>query len=197
MGNDPRYTPTTTFETFPFPDGLTPIFPRRKLQRTHFNCNRAGRKAARQLRNAWLNPSDLVSREPEVALGYPDRLLPRDVAAAVKLRERTLTKLYNDRPKWLVDAHADLDRAVSAAYGWPADISEEDALQELLDLNLARAGIASSTTNKSYVIGRSAFEKISAVEGIHLSEPMKEALKEIDTDQNHHAIVDRLKQVRR
>ena len=23
-GNDPRYTPTTTFETFPFPAGLTP-----------------------------------------------------------------------------------------------------------------------------------------------------------------------------
>ena len=26
-GNDPRYTPTTTFETFPFPDGLSPDIP--------------------------------------------------------------------------------------------------------------------------------------------------------------------------
>ena len=26
-GNDPRYTPTTTFETFPFPPGLTPNIP--------------------------------------------------------------------------------------------------------------------------------------------------------------------------
>ncbi|WP_367714460.1 DNA methyltransferase [Nitratireductor sp. GISD-1A_MAKvit] len=26
-GNDPRYTPTTTFETFPFPEGLTPDIP--------------------------------------------------------------------------------------------------------------------------------------------------------------------------
>ena len=25
--NDPRYTPTTTFETFPFPDGLSPHIP--------------------------------------------------------------------------------------------------------------------------------------------------------------------------
>jgi hypothetical protein len=24
VGNDPRYTPTTTFETFPFPAGITP-----------------------------------------------------------------------------------------------------------------------------------------------------------------------------
>jgi len=43
------------------------------------------------------------------------------------------------RPQWLVDAHRDLDAAVAAAYGWPADISEEDALAKLLELNLARA----------------------------------------------------------
>ena len=29
VGNDPRYTPTTTFETFPFPEGLTPNIPPR------------------------------------------------------------------------------------------------------------------------------------------------------------------------
>ena len=28
-GNDPRYTPTTTFETFPFPEGLSPDVPAR------------------------------------------------------------------------------------------------------------------------------------------------------------------------
>jgi type II restriction/modification system DNA methylase subunit YeeA len=27
IGNDPRYTPSTTFETFPFPEGLTPNIP--------------------------------------------------------------------------------------------------------------------------------------------------------------------------
>jgi hypothetical protein len=55
------------------------------------------------------------------------------------LRERTLTNLYNQRPQWLVDAHRDLDAAVAAAYGWPTDISEEDALAKLLELNLERA----------------------------------------------------------
>ena len=59
--------------------------------------------------------------------------------AAAQLRERTLTNLYNQRPQWLVDAHRDLDVAVADAYGWPADISEEEALGKLLDLNLARA----------------------------------------------------------
>ncbi len=27
VGNDPRYTPSTTFETFPFPENLTPNIP--------------------------------------------------------------------------------------------------------------------------------------------------------------------------
>ena len=31
VGNDPRYTPSTTFETFPFPEGLTPEHPRHRL----------------------------------------------------------------------------------------------------------------------------------------------------------------------
>ena len=57
------------------------------------------------------------------------------------LRERTLTNLYNQRPQWLIDAHRDVDAAVAAAYGWPADISEEDALAKLLELNLARAAV--------------------------------------------------------
>ncbi|MBI3275711.1 MAG: hypothetical protein HYZ60_07180 [Methylocystis sp.] len=37
-----------------------------------------------------------------------------------------------------MDAHAELDRAVAAAYGWPKDISTEDALARLLELNLDR-----------------------------------------------------------
>jgi len=51
---------------------------------------------------------------------------------------RTLTNLYNERPTWLVHAHAALDAAVFAAYGWPADLLHEDVLARLLDLNLER-----------------------------------------------------------
>lgn len=71
--------------------------------------------------------------------GYPDRLLPRDDAAAAVLAKRTLTNLDNARPAWLANAHADLDAAVAAAYGWPSDITEDDALERLLALNLERA----------------------------------------------------------
>jgi hypothetical protein len=75
---------------------------------------------------------------PEVVPGYPERLLPANDAATATLKTRTLTNLYNERPAWLASAHRDLDAAVAFAYGWPADVSNEDALARLLELNLAR-----------------------------------------------------------
>src|SRR5262249_41088992 len=41
--------------------------------------------------------------------------------------------------QWLLDAHHDLDEAVAVAYGWQSDISEEEALSKLFELNLSRA----------------------------------------------------------
>jgi len=81
---------------------------------------------------------------PEMVLGS-DRLLPVDDAAAAVLKKRTLTNLYNERPTWLANAHHDLDAAVAAAYGWPKDISEEDALARLLKLNRERAAAEAKT----------------------------------------------------
>jgi type II restriction/modification system DNA methylase subunit YeeA len=141
VGNDPRYTPTTRFETFPFPSGLTPNIPAKDYADDPRAIAIA--KAAKRLddlRNAWLNPPDLVDVVPEIVPGYPDRILPKTEAAAAELKKRTLTNLYNQHPQWLADAHRDLDAAVAAAYGWPADISEEGALAKLFELNLARAG---------------------------------------------------------
>ena len=66
---------------------------------------------------------------------YP-RLEPRDADCAAKLKDRTLTKLYNERPAWLDLAHKKLDAAVAAAYGWPADLTDEQILEKLLALNL-------------------------------------------------------------
>ena len=50
---------------------------------------------------------------------------------------RTLTKLYNERPSWLAQAHAALDAAVAAACAW-ADYTPQmadEALQRLKDGN--------------------------------------------------------------
>lgn len=93
-------------------------------------------------RERWLNPPEWV--EPLAArVDAPDdfadvpaeaRPLVRQsaiMAAAakdLKLKKRTLTNLYNERPTWLKLAHEALDRAVLAAYAatdpggdWPED----------------------------------------------------------------------------
>jgi type II restriction/modification system DNA methylase subunit YeeA len=117
-------------------------------------------KELNELRENWLNPPEwTVERilefpasvngpwaryvvEPnEKGLGrarYP-RLEPRDAECAAKLKKRTLTNLYNKPPAWLDLAHKKLDAAVAAAYGWPADLSDDQILERLLALNLERA----------------------------------------------------------
>jgi hypothetical protein len=109
-----RYTPTTCFETFPFPwpPGQEPKDDPRVEAIAH---------AARELiekRDRWLNPEGATENE---------------------LKKRTLTNLYNQRPTWLELAHRKLDEAVLDAYGWPHDVSDEEILARLLALNLDRA----------------------------------------------------------
>lgn len=110
-----RYTPTTCFETFPFPwpPGTEPTL-------NTNDCIAAVASAAAELnrlREGWLNPPGVTAAE---------------------LKRRTLTNLYNQRPAWLANAHAQLDAAVFDAYGWRADLSDEEILGRLLALNLER-----------------------------------------------------------
>ena len=166
VGNDPRYTPTTCFETFPFPVGLTPadtanqrteaieggaLIPADLPATVRPQASAIARAAQRlvALRDAWLNPPEWAERVPEVVpLGmsvspYPDRIVARPGFEA-ELAQRTLTKLYNQRPAWLAHAHAVLDAAVAAAYGWadytPA-MADEELLRRLLALNRERAAV--------------------------------------------------------
>jgi hypothetical protein len=129
----------------PIPDGLTPDIP----ASAYADDPRAQAIAAaaadlNSKREAWLNPPDLVRREPEVVPGYPDRILPRDDAAAEVLRKRTLTNLYNQRPAWLDHAHRALDQAVAEAYGWGDDwrsgaLDDDAILARLFALSQALA----------------------------------------------------------
>ncbi|HME22449.1 MAG TPA: type IIL restriction-modification enzyme MmeI [Acetobacteraceae bacterium] len=140
----PRYTPTTTFETFPFPEGLTPNLPAAAYaDNPHAQAIAAAARELVERRDLWLNPPDLVERVPEVVPGFPDRIVPRNARAAAMLKSRTLTNLYNMRgtPEgaWLDNLHRALDEAVAAAYGWPADLSDDEVLSRLLALNLERS----------------------------------------------------------
>ncbi|HWW02797.1 MAG TPA: DNA methyltransferase [Candidatus Acidoferrum sp.] len=148
-----RYTPTTCFETFAFP------FPTPEQEA----AIAAVAKELNDLRERWLNPPewtvenilefsgtkggpwdryvDLATVDPKTGVGtvrYP-RLEPRQADCAAKLKRRTLTNLYNERPTWLDSAHKKLDAAVASAYGWPADLTDHQILEKLLALNQERA----------------------------------------------------------
>jgi type II restriction/modification system DNA methylase subunit YeeA len=143
VGNDPTYNNETCFETFPFPEGLTPNIPAASYaQDPRAIAIAEAARALTEARDRWLNPAELVEHVAEVVPGFPDRIVPRNPAAAQTLKKRTLTNLYNTRgtPEgaWLDALHRRLDDAVAAAYGWPADISPDDALAALLALNHAR-----------------------------------------------------------
>lgn len=141
----PRYTPTTCFETFPlpWPPGKEP---------SGSPLAQAIAQAAKDLneqREQWLNPPawiDAIAKKIDAQDDFADvaavsgeeaRRLIREsaiMAAAAKdpkLKKRTLTNLYNERPTWLRLAHRRLDEAVLAAYasvdptpgggGWAAE----------------------------------------------------------------------------
>lgn len=147
VGNDPQYTPSLGFETFPFPEGLTPDIPAADYAADpRAQAIAVAAAKLNELRDNWLNPSNLVRREPEVVPGYPDRILPVDETAAKELAKRTLTNLYNARPVWLDHAHRALDEAVADAYGWGDDwragmLTDDEILARLFHLNQQRAGV--------------------------------------------------------
>ena len=91
VGNDPRYTPSTTFETFPFPPGLIPDLSAASYENDHAAGIAAVAERLHELREKWLNPADLARREPEVVTGFPDRFVPMTEYAEKALKKRTLT----------------------------------------------------------------------------------------------------------
>jgi type II restriction/modification system DNA methylase subunit YeeA len=145
-----RYTPTTCFETFPFPEPFA----------AHRKAISAAAKELDRLRNNWLNPPEWTKTEvlefpgsadgpwkryvtdtdPGTGVGtvrYP-RVVPKDEECAAKISGRTLTNLYNERPAWLDAAHRKLDELVFEAYGWKSSLSDDELLAKLLALNLER-----------------------------------------------------------
>ena len=125
VGNDPRYTHGSTFNTFPFPWPLNSAAnDLTQDQHAHRERISAAAVSLDVARSQYLTPHDAP---PEL------------------VQEQTMTDLYNDtkdnpRPDWLVRRHQEIDEAVSAAYGWPADLSDDEILSRLLALNLERAG---------------------------------------------------------
>ncbi len=149
------------------PEGRAPLTPDQ-----HRAAIAAAAKELNDLRERWLNPPEWTetrvlefpgtvggpwdryiakaeggSQKGEIGTVRYPRLEPRDAECAAKLKKRTLTNLYNERPAWLDLAHRKLDAAVATAYGWPADLTDEQILERLLALNLERAAEEAAAAN--------------------------------------------------
>jgi len=170
----PRYTPTTCFETFPFPRP-TPA---------QEAAIAAAAKELNELRERWLNPPewtvekilefpgsttgpwsrylDAKTVDAQTGIGtvrYP-RLEPKDADCAAKLKKRTLTNLYNERPAWLDLAHKKLDAAVATAYGWNdfAEIIQHSDVGQIYDFEVGGWMIL-DTDEKGLAEAHEKFEK--------------------------------------
>jgi len=149
----PRYTPSTCFETFPFPRGIAPSDTKPGESSAAAPCMlgeidvenvAAAARRLDELRETWLNPPEWVewvrSAEEERA-NLPARAIAK-TGQEDALKKRTLTNLYNETPAWLHLAHQALDKAVAQAYGWSdytPEMPDEEVLRRLLALNLERS----------------------------------------------------------
>jgi hypothetical protein len=79
-----------------------------------------------------------------IIAGMPTALTPQTFVAKwrpIELHERAMAQEhFIDLCRLLDNVHRKLDAAVCAAYGWPADLPDDEILGRLLALNLARVG---------------------------------------------------------
>ncbi len=140
-----RYTPTTCFETFPMPwaPGSEPT------ENEAYQRIAEAAKEINEQRERWLNPPEWVEPIAQAVDAEDDFAdVPEEARALIrqsaimaraakdpKLKKRTLTNLYNERPTWLKLAHDKLDRAVLAAYAAidPAGDWSQDWAEAWLD----------------------------------------------------------------
>lgn len=115
VGDDPRYTNTTCFETFPFPE-----------------CGEAAREEVRQWARHVEQLRQSLLRNP--AVHTPTLTSLYNAVEHARTARDTAAPTYA-----LVLAQDRLDQAVAAAYGWEWPLSDEQILERLLKLNLERA----------------------------------------------------------
>lgn len=119
VGNDPRYTPSTTFETFPFPEP-TP--------EQHQAISQAAKYLDEIRRHLLVVDAKLTTTNLYNELDDQRQL--RDTAS---------------RAFPLLLAHESLDQTVAAAYGWDWPLSDDEILAALLQLNLDRVALDSGS----------------------------------------------------
>ncbi len=133
-GNTPTYNAQSCFETFHFPSNINFQSELDDLNQSNLEIVDAAKKLV-EVRNNWLNPVEYVDHVKEVVPNFPDRVIPKDKEKEKLIKSRTLTKLYNFQPSWLVKLQSDLDNAVLDAYGISRDATDREIISHLYMLN--------------------------------------------------------------
>ncbi|MCF6443696.1 DNA methyltransferase [Nereida sp. MMG025] len=122
VGNDPVYNNSKCFNTFPFPD---PNDTQKETLRALGEELDAHRKE-RQKQHPTLTLTQMYNVLEKRRAGEP--IEGRDL------------EIYNDGLIGILhDIHDRIDAAVADAYGWPTDLTDDEILHRLVDLNTERA----------------------------------------------------------
>ncbi|UXX82217.1 class I SAM-dependent DNA methyltransferase [Roseovarius pelagicus] len=121
-GNDPTYNHTDCFNKFPFPDPTPAQTETLRALGEELDAHRKERQRA----------------HPKLTLTQMYNVLEKRRAGDVI--EGKDKQIYDDGLIGLLaDIHDRIDAAVADAYGWPADLSDDDILHRLVALNHERA----------------------------------------------------------
>lgn len=123
MGDDPRYSKTRCFDPFPFPANVPE--PLKDKIRAESEALDALRKRV-LTEHEDLTLTKLYNALEALKEGRPLKEVERDI------HDRGLVTLIRQH-------HDAIDALVAEAYGWPADLSDEEILTRLVALNKARA----------------------------------------------------------
>ena len=124
----PRYNNSVIFDPFPFPDLTT-------AQRTTL-ADLGERLDAHRKRVQADHPKLTLTDMYNVL----EEVRALEAAGEGGVLEGKSLRIYDEGEiGTLRDLHDRIDAAVAAAYGWPADLSDEDILARLVDLNRQRA----------------------------------------------------------
>jgi hypothetical protein len=118
----PRYNKTRCFEPFPFPDASEPQCERIRFLGEQLDAHRKRQQEA----HPSLTLTEMYNVLEELRSGQA-----LDATGQI-IHDRGLVSV-------LLAIQNDLDSAVAEAYGWPPDLSTEDILFRLVELNAARA----------------------------------------------------------
>jgi hypothetical protein len=122
VGNDPVYAKTLCFDPFPFPDSADDQKARLRDLGEQLDAHRKARQALhpKLTLTAMYNVLEMV-RAGQTPVGKDRETYEQGLVGILK------------------DLHDRIDREVAAAYGWPADLPDEEILTRLVALNRERA----------------------------------------------------------